>query len=287
MSIYPEYLFHYTSIETLALILKNRTIRFNSLCNVDDMQEQTTNDIQNYARFVFVSCWTDSEQESIPMWMMYAKRNESVGGVRIKLSTNPFYEHTIDSAEMIKAYGKNAISQIKIEGSITSYIPPKLFFNYLCFPPFTQQSSLHEVVYTDNESELSKAIFKDTIQPNGEFTVKLELGAMGKTKNKYWDFQDEWRYIFTVLPLQFKHQLFDNAVADKERTELYLNLKKGIASLPFAYFDLLITENAIKQIEITLSPLVSVGGRLIVDSFVKNYAATAVVKESSLKGIIK
>ncbi|MBE6746525.1 MAG: hypothetical protein E7558_03645 [Ruminococcaceae bacterium] len=35
-----EYLYHYTSIETLALILKNRTIRFNSLDKMDDLQEQ-------------------------------------------------------------------------------------------------------------------------------------------------------------------------------------------------------------------------------------------------------
>ena len=30
----PEYLFHYTKVETLALILKYRTMRFNSLLNV-------------------------------------------------------------------------------------------------------------------------------------------------------------------------------------------------------------------------------------------------------------
>ena len=30
-----KYLYHYTNIETLALILKNRTIRFNSLDRMD------------------------------------------------------------------------------------------------------------------------------------------------------------------------------------------------------------------------------------------------------------
>lgn len=37
-----QYLYHYTSIETLALILKNRTIRFNNLQNVDDPEEAET-----------------------------------------------------------------------------------------------------------------------------------------------------------------------------------------------------------------------------------------------------
>lgn len=36
---YPEFLYHYTSIDSLALILKNRTIRFNSLINVDDQRK--------------------------------------------------------------------------------------------------------------------------------------------------------------------------------------------------------------------------------------------------------
>ena len=34
-----EYLYHYTSIEILALILKNRTIRLNPLDKMDDLQE--------------------------------------------------------------------------------------------------------------------------------------------------------------------------------------------------------------------------------------------------------
>lgn len=43
---YPEYLYHYTSIDNLALILKNKTIRFNSLINVDDPDEIKTIDTE-------------------------------------------------------------------------------------------------------------------------------------------------------------------------------------------------------------------------------------------------
>ena len=82
-----EYLYHYTNIETLALILKNRTIRFNSLNNMDDLQEQETADLKNIGQFCYISSWTDDESESIPMWNMYASLNL---GVRIKLRKNPF-----------------------------------------------------------------------------------------------------------------------------------------------------------------------------------------------------
>ena len=77
-----EYLYHYTSIETLALILKNRTIRFNSLDKMDDLQEQKTADLQNIGQFCYISSWTDDDTESIPMWNMYASLNL---GVRIKI----------------------------------------------------------------------------------------------------------------------------------------------------------------------------------------------------------
>ncbi len=35
-----DFLYHYTSIETLALILSNRTFRLNSLDQMDDLQEK-------------------------------------------------------------------------------------------------------------------------------------------------------------------------------------------------------------------------------------------------------
>ena len=42
-----ENIFHYTSIENLLLILKTKSICFNSLENVDDMEEKETEDSFN------------------------------------------------------------------------------------------------------------------------------------------------------------------------------------------------------------------------------------------------
>ena len=84
-----DYLYHYTNVETLALILSNRTIRFNALNHVDDLQEQETADIRNLGQFCFVSCWTDERNESIPMWKMYGNLES---GVRIRMKAFPFLE---------------------------------------------------------------------------------------------------------------------------------------------------------------------------------------------------
>ena len=50
-----DFLYHYTSIETLALILSNRTFRLNSLDQMDDLQEKETSDIKNIGQFCYIS----------------------------------------------------------------------------------------------------------------------------------------------------------------------------------------------------------------------------------------
>ena len=63
---------HYTNIEALALILRNRTLRFNRLDQVDDPEESTfISNVVNLGIYTFVSCWTEAKEESIPMWKMY------------------------------------------------------------------------------------------------------------------------------------------------------------------------------------------------------------------------
>ena len=73
-----DYLYHYTSIETLALILSNRKIRLNRLDKVDDPQEQIAKEIADMGKLVFVSSWTDDSDESIPMWKMYGSLESGV-----------------------------------------------------------------------------------------------------------------------------------------------------------------------------------------------------------------
>lgn len=87
-------LFHYTSIETLALILKNKTIRFNRLDCVDDLEESMygsgPNDIK-LGQYQFVSCWTKDSEENLALWKMYTNNK----GVRICLDSDMFKTYQI------------------------------------------------------------------------------------------------------------------------------------------------------------------------------------------------
>ena len=91
-----DYLYHYTSIETLALILSNKTLCFNNLLNVDDIEEAETSDMGKFGRFVYASCWTNDERESIPLWNLYTP---DMHGVRIKLPVFPFKRYSYKKGE--------------------------------------------------------------------------------------------------------------------------------------------------------------------------------------------
>lgn len=59
-------LYHYCSIETLELILKNNTFRFSSLGIVDDMEEALTSDFDDIDRKDKNSiCFTDFDGHNL------------------------------------------------------------------------------------------------------------------------------------------------------------------------------------------------------------------------------
>ena len=76
---------HYNSIETLALILKYKTIRFNRLDRVDDMEESMYGSGPTkikLGQYVFVSCWTKDDLENISLWKMYKRQLASRSAAR-------------------------------------------------------------------------------------------------------------------------------------------------------------------------------------------------------------
>ena len=80
-----ESLFHYTSINKLALILSSKKIRFNRLDFVNDPHEGKTGDFGSMAMYIFISCWTKHEEENLALWNMYT---DKMRGVRIELSSS-------------------------------------------------------------------------------------------------------------------------------------------------------------------------------------------------------
>lgn len=62
-----ETLFHYINIDALALILKNRPIRFKSLDTMDDLVKILTTDVENSGMITYVSYWTSNKRENLAL----------------------------------------------------------------------------------------------------------------------------------------------------------------------------------------------------------------------------
>lgn len=270
-----EYLYHYTNLETLALILKNRTIRFNSLDKMDDLQEKETADIRNIGQFFYISSWTEDATESIPMWNMYASLNS---GIRIKLRKNPFkvYENTaVDLSHVIHA----SVTDNSDGKPLLSIIPlAEMFAKGFIAPQAMARELLRKVEYTDDKDKL----YPKMLTENGNQFV-IAMGELGRYKNLHWSFQSEWRYILNILPIDL-NQPVESSMKD---FQLVANkMRWGIANQPFPHYDMVIADDAFADMEITLSPRISAGNRIIVQVLVEKYNPAAVLCDSSLLGLI-
>lgn len=271
-----EYLYHYTNIETLALILKNHTIRFNSLDKMDDLQEQETGDLKNAGQFCYVSSWTEDDIESIPMWNMYSSLTS---GVRIRLRKCPFKEYENTADELSK------VIQAQIDSSscnsIKSIIPLTEIFSKEFFSSQAmgkQENILFCVEYTQDENKLYPKLFSN----EGE-QISVDFGNLGKYKNIHWSFQKEWRYILYFWPMNM----------NQNPDHLLLNLKHmarkiilGLEKQPFPNYDMVIDDEAFSDMEITLSPKIGMGNRTIIENLVTTYNPQAVIRDSALLGLI-
>lgn len=271
-----EYLYHYTSIDSLALILKNRTIRLNPLDRMDDLQEQKTADVENLGRFVFVSSWTEDSKESIPMWKMYTNPSS---GIRIKLRKNPFLWHGTYGGDIEKVLGIPVIN----EGSKTNYVKTFLNLSELMDNGYFSVQAwggniLHKVIYTEDISLLEPKAAKVTSDK-----IYLNTGSLGKYKNTHWEFQKEWRYMMTFMSMDFKAGI-DRM--EKSFTLSVNNMLLGKEPPPFRFYDLDIDPQYFEEMEITCSPQMTAGNRILVELLVDTFNPNAKICESQLLGKI-
>ena len=148
----------------------------------------------------------------------------------------------------------------------------RFFHRLLC------NNILHKVEYTSDSDKLYPKLLT---QDGDKFSIAL--GNLGKHKNIHWAFQHEWRYILLLMPLNL-NQAVDKSIQEFQTTSTKILL--GQAKQTFPFYDLTLDENAYAQMEITLSPKISAGNRLIINSLIEKYNPSAILHESSLVGLI-
>ncbi len=187
---------HYTSINTLSLILKYKTIRFNRLDRVDDMSEAESYGDYEMGKFLFVSCWTDSSIESIPLWHMYTN---GMRGVRISIDSDWMHYRELEPDPKY-----NFIQS----GKILAPIPFDKFFNdeYFILPNiFQREKLLRKVEYVDDPSIYFKKAIHIEKKENDQAEMKLGVNDFAIFKKKVWSFQEEVRFILfmALLPIEW------------------------------------------------------------------------------------
>lgn len=271
-----EYLYHYTTIEKLALILKNQTIRLNPLDKMDDLQEQKTADVENVGKFVYVSSWTDDETESIPMWKMYTS---SASGVRIKLRKNPFLFCSTIGKDFEDKLPMTAANEQTRQGQWTTFLNVAELLAQGAFSPQAHSGKiLTQVIYTNDKEKLEPHIYSELGQG---FSITFD--SLGKYKNLHWEFQKEWRYIMFFIPLNLR-------VPVEQAQQLFTitanNIRQGTEAPCFPFYDLKIAPEYFAEMEITASPQMTPGNRVLLETIVEKYNPNARIVPSSLTGLI-
>lgn len=263
-------LYKYTTLESLALILKSKKIRLNPLTVMDDLQEAQSSDEIEYGKYVFISSWMNQPLESIAMWKLYSNM---YSGVRIGIKENPFVKYSVTKQDVEKIYPSASLKGDRMD----LIVPIEECFNDNYFVMnFLYDKCLEKVEYTDKVELLSPQIFN--ISQQG---IEMKSSQLGRYKNTYWEFQNEERYVLRFLPVDVKKITSVSNVAQMVY-DTFMNQKSFID-----YYDLDIRDDAFTSMEITLSPQFTTGNRILLESLIEKFNPNLKVMDSALKDRIK
>lgn len=270
-------LYHYTTIDALALILKNKTLKFSRLDCVDDLEEgRVESSGIKLGKHFFVSCWTENPEESIPLWKMYSGDSY---GVRISLDKDMFKKYIVESG---------TYNGIPVIGSIESLLPVEELFNkdYMPFPPTITQLSVdsffyRKIEYVDDVSKATEDIVHIIRKEGNMGDMEIALGDVGRFKHKRWAFQEETRFVISFLPIN--PMRYDSAIV----SSLVMQAYRSDIHVPFNSYFMHLRDDVFDDLEILLSPMSSDGQKVIVENLCATYAPNAIVRESSLGPLVK
>lgn len=263
-------IYHYTSIETLALILKNKTIRFNRLDKVDDLEESEyglSHVNIKMGQYHFVSCWTKDSIENIALWGLYTKYK----GVRISLDEDMFVSYPLNQ-------------------SLNCYFPGFLTIgkDYIINAP-NNEVKLIDVIYVDDLKSKNIEIGKYN-ENKEENTFSIEYSnEYGNFKSKQWEFQKESRFKISVQPIKIPKQLQSkNSNIDMEAIMNSI-APALIENKPISvnHFDIMLKEDTFLNMEILLAPQTTDSERIIVESLINSFCPKAKLADSIFKGKIR
>lgn len=271
-------LYHYTSLETLALILTNKTLAFNSLLNVDDIEEAQSMDMGNFGKYVYVSCWTDKKEESIAMWNLYTP---NMHGVRIALPRFPFKVHHYIAGQFF------------LKSDIDTFINLEAMYNENKGATTVNYPELFSVIYTNDDDLIFPKIRTGNPQHIDKFlalsnlseiTEPLETGYtfkdLGRYKKQIWAFQKEWRYILFISPMSLQEA---NPPTLEKQQEFIRRLEDVNRPAPYQRFLIELDDDALRQMEVIFGPRMTEAEKILASALLDKHGLSGHYRESQLK----
>lgn len=271
-------LYHYTTIDSLAMIMSSRSIKFNRLDKVDDMEERAEPNNVRLWQYVFVSCWTENSEESIPLWRMYSG---NAHGVRIGMDADMFEDNVVG--------GNNVPQNIPHEGFWVGKIPAQDLFrsDYFVLPTTVRPQEngadtlfYCHVDYVDDVNEKTKDAYQLTKTDDTHGASCVAFGEIGKYKNKRWAFQEESRFRLVIMP-------FNPILSDPDQVgSIALNAIHNSVPVPISQYFMKLKNSELDNMEITLHPNATASDHVIVEALCAKYAKNAMINHSELTDMV-
>lgn len=260
-------IYHYTSLENLALILKHKTIRFNRLDRMNDPCERTflVNQL-DWSPYTYVSCWTESPLESIPLWNMYTQGK----GVRIGIDSdfiNWDKQSIAFSVPSRQRHHKSVTKDSSGAFSVT-FNPTRIYrplSDEICYRKVRYAS---EQEYADFENNIGRV---SSFMDIDEEMMRSFVGLFRKDK---WAFQEETRFIIYAVP----YTSTDAVVSHQD----FINLIRLSMPNNVPYIDVPMKHDRLRNIEVTLGPDVDEGEAILAKALLNKYSPGAHLGFSTL-----
>lgn len=272
-----EKIYHYTSIDSLAMILSTRKLRFTRLDNVDDVTEAQTHAGIPFGKYFFVNCWTQEEEDNLAQWKMYGS---DMSGIRIEFPAYPFKNVRMES------HGEATVTGALYSPLATAELYGR---NYMIVPPFAGNKTFSgPVEYVEDVSARYASAIVRTKAHDGSDQIKIDkFYDLPRLKSKVWEFQAEYRFLLYALPV-------DPPFPPGEPLSLTIDQasNSGQAFMRgmdpgVSFIDVPFDPAVLDRLVIRLGPLCSPGAKVCVEALRDKLAPNAKVESSSLTGTVR
>lgn len=266
-------IFYYMTVDSFAMFVKSKALRFSRLDQFDDLVEaKPFNSIYNPLAYIFASSHTKDSIENIALWKMYASLNR---GVRIQFESNSLFDTKLVST----VFPTNQHKRVEYPQLFVTCLNPNDFANtdYIALSSDDSTDAFirqRDISYLNNLQEYydSHLSITDNISDHTR-TINCNPLSFGYQKLKYWEFQNESRFLIHTIPYAASAKDINkivNSAPTLKTTHIFAPLK----------------EEAIKKMVVRLSPNATDSTKFIVESILKsidNYN----IEESDLKGLLR